>query len=535
MLEGLSVGLTWAQKQVAVTGIVVAAENNEPIEGASVICVEHPRSGALTDAKGKFTLRLPEGAKTLRISYIGYGAETVAVVAGKELRIQLKSTEKTLDPLVVSAYGVQRKSSLTGATSSIKAADLANAKVESIDKALSGKVSGIRVASQTGNPGSAGTVQIRGVGSINGTTEPLYVVDGVPVTTGNYGIGGYSSNILASINPEDIESVSVLKDAASASLYGSRAANGVVLITTKRGKQGKTSFNFKANTGFSRIATNSFELMNANEAFDYQREALINYELYRADALLPTGSQYAQRATLRQQLEAKYTDAAVTDEDLLVKSRTTATDWRKVLFGGTGRLSDVSLSASGGVDALRYFASLGYNNVTGVTPFGSFKRYSGLLNLDNKATKWLNLSFKGQVSYTSQEGSGDNSGQSGSVSLSQPTILSLLSAPDQPVYNADGSYNQNVAPMKGTDNPLQILDPTYITNQLGTLRGIGGVNAQVTFTDYLNFKTTNSIEYTLLKSFEYVSPNTQDGRRIGGQGARFSNAVSYKHLRAHET
>jgi len=192
LLLVLSVGLTWAQKQVAVTGIVVAAENNEPIEGASVICVEHPRSGALTDAKGKFTLRLPEGAKTLRISYIGYGAETVAV----ELRVQLKSTEKTLDPLVVSAYGVQRKSSLTGATSSIKAADLANAKVESIDKALSGKVSGIRVASQTGNPGSAGTVQIRGVGSINGTTEPLYVVDGVPVTTGNYGIGGYSSNIL---------------------------------------------------------------------------------------------------------------------------------------------------------------------------------------------------------------------------------------------------------------------------------------------------------------------------------------------------
>lgn len=528
LLLVLSVGLTWAQKQVAVTGIVVAAENNEPIEGASVICVEHPRSGALTDAKGKFTLRLPEGAKTLRISYIGYGAETVAVGAGKELRIQLKSTEKTLDPLVVSAYGVQRKSSLTGATSSIKAADLANAKVESIDKALSGKVSGIRVASQTGNPGSAGTVQIRGVGSINGTTEPLYVVDGVPVTTGNYGIGGYSSNILASINPEDIESVSVLKDAASASLYGSRAANGVVLITTKRGKQGKTSFSFKANTGFSRIATNSFELMNANEAFDYQREALINYELYRADALLPTGSQYAQRAALRQQLEAKYTDAAVTDEDLLVKSRTTATDWRKVLLGKTGRLSDVSLSASGGVDALRYFASLGYNDVTGVTPFGSFKRYSGLLNLDNKATKWLNLSFKGQVSYTSQEGSGDNSGQSSSVSLSQPTILTLLSAPDQPVYNADGSYNQNVAPMKGTDNPLQILDPTYITNQLGTLRGIGGVNAQVTFTDYLNFKTTNSIEYTLLKSFEYISPNTQDGRRVGGQGVRFTNELVVK-------
>ncbi len=185
-------------------------------------------------------------------------------------------------------------------------------------------------------------------GSINGTTEPLYVVDGVPITAGNYGVSGYSSNVLASINPEDIESVSVLKDAASASLYGSRAANGVVLITTKRGKQGKTQFTFKANTGFSRVATNSYELMNASEAFDYQREALINYELFQADALLPTGSKYAQRAELRKQFEGEYTDEAVASAGLLVKSRKTATEWRKVLFGGTGRLNDVSLSASGG-------------------------------------------------------------------------------------------------------------------------------------------------------------------------------------------
>lgn len=527
LLLVLSVGIAWAQKQVTVTGIVVATDDKEPVVAASVTSVEFPSHGVLTDAHGKFRLQLPADAKTLKVSSIGYLPQTVALT-GKELLITLKNEERSIDKVVVVAYGVQRKSSLTGATSSIKASDLANAKVESVDKALSGKVSGVRVASQTGNPGSAGTVQIRGVGSINGTTEPLYVVDGVPITAGNYGVDGYSSNVLASINPEDIESVSVLKDAASASLYGSRAANGVVLITTKRGKQGKTQFTFKANTGFSRIATNSYELMNASEAFDYQREALINYELFQANALLPTSPKYAQRAELRKQFEAEYTDEAVASVGLLVKSRKTVTDWRKVLIGGTGRLNDISLSASGGNDALRYFSSLGYNDVTGVTPFGSFKRYSGLLNLDNKANKWLNFSFKGQVSYTSQEGSGDNSGQSASVSLSHPTILTLLSAPDQPVRNADGSYNKSVAPMKGGDNPLQILDPDFYTYQLGTLRGIGGINAQVTFTDYLNFKTTNSIEYTLLKSFEYVSPATRDGARVGGQGVRFSNELVVK-------
>ena len=527
LLLVLSVGIAWAQKQVTVTGIVVATDDKEPVVAASVTSVEFPSHGVLTDAHGKFRLQLPADAKTLKVSSIGYLPQTVALT-GKELLITLKNEERSIDKVVVVAYGVQRKSSLTGATSSIKASDLANAKVESVDKALSGKISGVRVASQTGNPGSAGTVQIRGVGSINGTTEPLYVVDGVPITAGNYGVSGYSSNVLASINPEDIESVSVLKDAASASLYGSRAANGVVLITTKRGKQGKTQFTFKASTGFSRIATNSYELMNASEAFDYQREALINAKLFQADALLPTGSKYAQRAELRKQLEAEYTDEAVASRGLLVNSRKTVTDWRKVLIGGTGRLNDVSLSASGGNDALRYFSSLGYNDVTGVTPFGSFKRYSGLLNLDNKANKWLNFSFKGQVSYTSQEGSGDNSGQRSSVSLAQPTILPLLSAPDQPVRNADGSYNADAAPMKGGDNPLQILDPDFYSTQLGTLRGIGGVNAQVTFTDFLNFKTTNSIEYTLLKSFEYISPATSDGARVGGQGERFSNELVVK-------
>ena len=375
MLTLIFFGVSSAQKKtVAVSGVVISSEDNTPIIGASVLAVEYPRQGALTDAQGHFRLQLPEDAKTLRISYLGYLTKTVAIT-GKELRILLESSEKSLDPVVVAAYGTQRKSSLTGATASVKGSDLANAKVESVDKALAGKVSGIRVASQTGDPGAAGTIQIRGVGSINGSTDPLYVVDGVPITVGNYGIPGTSSNTLSSINPEDIETITVLKDAASASLYGSRAANGVVVITTKQGKQGKTRL------GFSQVATNSYEVMNAEERYAYQREAYINRYLYSKDAILPTGKGYTQRDALRQQAEAIYTDsyflntARKDDNNIFVRDAVTRSDWRKELFR-SGALQDVSFSASGGTDALRYFASLGYNNVKSITPFGKFTRYS---------------------------------------------------------------------------------------------------------------------------------------------------------------
>lgn len=525
-------GASAQKKTITVSGVVLAAEDNKPIIGASVLCLEYTRSGSLTDADGRFKLLLPEDAKSLRVSFLGYTTQTVALT-GKELRIILSSSEKSLDPVIVAAYGVQRKSSLTGATANVKGSALANAKVESVDKALAGKVAGVRVASLTGDPGSAGTIQIRGIGSINGTTDPLYVVDGVPITVGNYGTSTISSNTLSGINPEDIESITVLKDAASASLYGSRAANGVVVITTKQGKQGKTRFNFKSSLGFSHIATNSYRVMSAAERLEYQREAFINRDLFSQDAILPTGQNYARREELRRQAEAKYTDEFFKNTPLsstnqiFVRDGVTRTDWHKELLR-SGAIQDVAFSASGGTEALRYFASLGYNNVKSVTPSGKFTRYSGLLNVDNKATKWLDLAFKGQVSYTSQLGVRDHSRQGASVALNHPAVLALISRPDAPIYNEDGSYNSETTPMKGGDNPLQILNPDYIATEVGTLRGVGNVSATVKFADYLNFKTTNSIEYTGLKTFEYIHPNTQDGARVGGQGARGLNELVVK-------
>ena len=513
---------------ITATGVVVSAPGNEPVIAANVIVTGTPGIGAVTDANGRFSVKVPAGTKSLTVSSLGYASQQVPVKSG-EIRVVLNEQDRVLDQVVVVAYGQQKKSSLTGAATNVKASSLTAAKVESVDKALAGKVAGLRVSSQTGTPGAAGTIQVRGVGSINGTTEPLYVVDGVPITVGNYGIGGLSGSTLSTINSEDIESISVLKDAASAALYGSRAANGVVLITTKQGRQGKTRFTLNASTGFSHIATNSYELMNANEHFDYTREAFINRYLLQKDALLPTGANYAQRAALRDSYAATLTDKVLAEsKEVFVNSRTTRTDWRKELLGGTGRLNDLSLSASGGTEALRYFASLGYNDATSVTPYGSFKRYSGALNVDNKATKWLDLAFKGQVSYTRNEGSQDNSVQRDAVSLTHPVLLAFVSRPSEAKYNADGSLNTNVSPMTKGDSPISRLSPDSYLTEVGTLRGTGNASARIRFTDYLSLKTTNAIEYTFLKGFQYISPLSSDGARQNGTGQRLSNELVVK-------
>ena len=423
LLLFLSVGIAWAQKkQVSVTGLILASENNEPIDGASVLCVEFPRSGVLTDAKGRFTLTLPEGAKHLRISYIGYATQTVALT-GRELRVVLQSTEKTLDPLVVSAYGTQRRSSLTGATSSVKASAIASAKVESVDKALAGKVAGVRVTSQTGEPGAAGTLQIRGVGSINGTTEPLYVVDGVPITAGDYGVSGLSSNILASINPEDIESISVLKDAASASLYGSRSGNGVVLITTKKGKSGKAEFGLNFSQSVSFLPSTPLQMRGHGERrvhnilAQHQRIGHNNYTTNRYILPRRYGESYGWEPTLDGAYDyfwgngnvlTKDNQPPASAQDSLNAFYNNDTNWWKYIFQ-VGRVTSGDFYASGGNDNVRYLVSTGLYDERGIQINSGFKRLSFLSNLDLRLTPKVNAFTRLNLAYNKQQAiSGSN-------------------------------------------------------------------------------------------------------------------------------
>ncbi|MGI6571944.1 MAG: SusC/RagA family TonB-linked outer membrane protein [Fermentimonas sp.] len=505
-----AVGTIVAQQQVRVNGTVVD-ENGEPAIGAT-IQVKGTTVGTVTDAEGHFTVSAPSNG-TLIISYVGFTTQEIPVSAN--VRVTLQTEVGWLDDVIVVAYGTTRRSSFTGSAAAVGASQITNAKVESLDKALAGKVSGVRVTSLTGDPGSGGGMQIRGIGSITGSTTPLYVIDGIPMTTGNYG-GRVSSNVLSSINPEDIQSITVLKDAAAASLYGSRAANGVVVVTTKKGQSGKTRFNVKGNTGFSNMATNSYEMMSANEYLDYHRASLEGYYLNAYQAFYPDQSNYGNaeiQAAAKQFAEDNY----MTDDWSYITERKEGDDWRKLIYDG-GNQNEIQFSASGGDEKTTFFASLGYNKVKGLVKYREFERYSSMLNLSNKATNWLELSLKNQMSYTNQTGRGDQSGQDQGLATASPLSMMVGSNPAEKAYNPDGSYNMNAHFNGRVKNALWSLSPdaSSITNK--TVRMINNVGAKVLFTENFTFNSNNSIDYFTVKHFNYWGPASIDGSSLNGLG-----------------
>lgn len=227
----LGIGMATAQT-TKVTGTVISADDNEPIIGASIV-VKGTMVGTVTDFDGAFSLDVPSSAKTLVISYVGMKSQEVVIKP--ILKIVLESDNQQLDEVMVVAYGTTKKASFTGSASVVKSEDL-SAQKESFVKSLQGKVAGIRVGGSTGDPGADQRIQIRGISSISASSQPLYVIDGVAIVNNDVTSGLKSQSVLSSINPDDIENLTVLKDAAAASLYGSRAANGVIIITTKQGK-----------------------------------------------------------------------------------------------------------------------------------------------------------------------------------------------------------------------------------------------------------------------------------------------------------
>ncbi len=274
----LSCGVAFAQ--TSVTGKVTSSDDGEPVVGASVRIIGS-KTGTVTDIDGNFSLNVPADAK-LEISYIGMNPQTVK--ASSNMKIVLTSDNKSLDEVVVVAYGTTTKASFTGSAAVMKDKDMSAAK-SSLVKSLEGKMAGVNLGASTGDPGSDQSILIRGIGSIHGSTQPLFVIDGVPVSNSDMeNAGGHtrSQSILSSINPNDIESMTVLKDAAASSLYGSRAANGVIIITTKKGKEGKTHVNYDMQIGWSNIAKKSaFETMNSVELKEYWTDAVKNYfEMY---------------------------------------------------------------------------------------------------------------------------------------------------------------------------------------------------------------------------------------------------------------
>ena len=409
-------------QNVQVSG-VVREETGEPVLGATVQLKGSTSVYAMTDATGSYTLSVPSNG-TLVVSCLGYRQTEIAVNGRKALDIVLSLDVEKLEDVIVVAYGTVRREAATGAVSSVKGEGLAETPAVSVDKMLTGKMAGVTITSETGQPGGSSQIRIRGTSSINAGNEPLWVVDGIPVMNGDQSYFTNTNNAIAAINPNDIESITVLKDAAAASIYGSRAANGVILVTTKSGKSGKATFNARVKLGASSLANdNNFRVMTGAELLDYYRVCAVNAGQNPDD---PTSPYYYPMTTITKPL----------------------TNWLEEVTQ-VGMLQEYEVNASGGNDKGHYYTSLAYQNTDGVTPGVYYKRITGRVNADYRLLKNLEIGTHVNLAYTENQ---DTEMQS--LYYSNPFFAGLMIRPWTPVRDPEtGEYNVNISENSNT-NPL---------------------------------------------------------------------------------
>ncbi|HEX9957809.1 MAG TPA: SusC/RagA family TonB-linked outer membrane protein, partial [Fibrella sp.] len=388
----------------------VSDDKGNTLPGATV-SVKGTQLGTTTDVNGAFSINMPEGSTTLVISFIGMTTQEVQVGNRTTLNITMQNTGQALDEVVVIGYGTAKRSDVTSSITTIKATELKDIPAAGIDQLLQGKAAGVTVTSNGGQPGGGVSVKVRGVTSIN-SNDPLFVIDGVPFVGGNTssstgyaGLGGgdgqTGNSVMAMLNPNDIESIDVLKDASAQAIYGSQAANGVIMITTKKGKQGEGKINYEMYTGVSEVAKR-LDLMDLRSFAKYQNQVLPIIGNPVAD-------------------EFK-------NPDLLGAG----TDWQEAMFQ-KGKINNHQLSFSGGQNKTTYYLSLNYFDNKGILLGSDFKRYSSRLSLDTQLKSWAKVGISANVSRSIQE-----------VSLADAAEGTIWwgasTSPLTPVKNLDGTW-----------------------------------------------------------------------------------------------
>ena len=414
----LLLGISARAQSTSITGVVVTEAEGEPVIGATII-VDGTKIGSTTDAEGRFTIsNVPSDAKYVNVTYVGM--KPVKAAIAPQMKVALVSAVEELDEVIVVAYGTAKKSSYAGSAALVKADAIKDIPTTTFENALNGKVAGLQLTNNSGQAGSAPAIRIRGVGSMNAGNEPLYVIDGVPVSSGNIGqMDGeiYSTNnIMNSLNPEDIESISVLKDAAASSLYGSRAANGVILITTKKGNTGRPEVSFKAEVGFTPSwATDNYETASVQDNVN------MLYTVFHDYATAGEGDSDADaNAYALKQLNKKFnkhgykfsTTGISARENVLIEEYDNSGrggkyfDWDKAYFR-TAVYQTYDLSVSGATDKTNYYSSLSFTKDDGRLRVNSFKRVSGRVNLTQKVGSIVELTTNASYARTEKQGYND--------------------------------------------------------------------------------------------------------------------------------
>ncbi|MBK8705960.1 MAG: TonB-dependent receptor [Saprospiraceae bacterium] len=479
--------ITLAQRTITGT---VADQDGQPLIGASIL-VKGTTSGTVTDVDGKYSVNVPTDANTLVVSYTGFTTQEVAIGASNVIDIKLASGIG-LDEVVVVGYGAQAKRDVTGSISKVKGESIANLATPSFAQQLAGRAAGVQVQNTSGILGSAPQIRVRGVNSISSGTQPLIVIDGVPAISGN--VGGFTpANALADINPNDIESFEVLKDGAASAVYGSRAANGVILITTKRGKSGKAKFNYDAFYGTAKAV----ELFDLLEAEDF---VTINNEKYTNAGSNPVANLQTRP------------DGSIVN-----------TDWQDEVFR-SGAQQSHAFSVTGGNDKLTYFLSLGFTDQQGIAVSNDLRRYSFRANLEQKINNWMKVGFNSGVSRQRNRGplTGSNnlSGNTFAVMRMLPNV-EVYDPNDPTGYNIDdanpralgrGANNDVIA--NGIPNQRFVLDNDRRVSN--SWRLLGNTYLEFNLFEGMTFRTQIGIDGSYVDDYVFNDPRHGDGFSANG-------------------
>jgi TonB-linked SusC/RagA family outer membrane protein len=495
----LSISTSILAQIKTVTGTVKDKDTGEPLPGVTVI-VKGTSTGTVADQKGNYKINASEKS-ILSFSFIGYSTIEKLVGNKSTISIDLVSDNKQLAEVRVVGYGTQTKAEFTGSAVRVSGDVIKEQPIQSFDQALSGRAAGVNIAQPNGVLNNPPVIRIRGVNSISLSSYPLVVVDGIPINTGNVSTStAVPNNPLGDINPADIESIDVLKDAASTSIYGSRAAAGVLLITTKRGKAGKARISYEAWTGVSEV-TRLPKLLNAEQFIAIKNEAVLNAKILSGNA---------NNSNVASALFFPNYDANNNPID---------TRWYDYIYQ-TGTSQNHNISVSGGTNATSYYLSANYTDQKGFLVTNEFKRKSIRFNIDQEVTSWLKL--KGGLSYNN---SFNQSPYSGSLANSNFFLvgaarLAIALPPNVPAYNADGSYNINPnSPntigvgnnqfVSNWGNPVALLNENRYTSEND--RVIGSISAVAKLLKNLDFTTTYAIDRLRTDTYSYDSPIQGNG------------------------
>lgn len=478
-----------------VTGVVKDVMG-EPLIGANVVEKGRSTNGVITDFNGKFTLEVDESA-SLVVSYIGYLAQDIPTKGKGDFHIILKEDTNTLDEVVVTGYGDFKKATYTGSASVLTTEKLEALPVVSVGQMIESNIPGISVVAGTSSqPGAKTTLRVRGVASMNASTEPLYVLDGVPIPS--YDLSNFTSmseaggmGFIETLNPADIESITVLKDAASASLYGAKGANGVVLITTKKGKEGKLRVNMAAKYGITDFAYTYRPLMGGEERRELIHEGLVNFQLDKG-----VSEQEAQQ----------YADANI--DQYAKRLPQGYSDWESALFK-TGYQQDYNLSASAGNQNSSFIGSLGYTKQTGVFLNSEMERFTGRVDASNKYKK-VEFGMNASFSWTKNVHLPEGKFYGSAIYASKVNLT-----PSTPIYNEDGTYASGYRENNGYNPILEAEVNDYYAR---TVRAMGTAKIAYNVWDNLKVSSVFTVDYSLTKDFFFQSPDGRDGATYQGRG-----------------